>query len=158
MRLVIYCKGVGQVRGVIGIIIIVTIVAHQCTDTGTLSIEIGNAEGFAGLDETLLAGGVDQLVHGLRKIPVAHGIEGKQRVEMDGVTHLALLGILLRDGFVIHIPAEIAIVAEHTLCDGGTEGWVHLTHQYRGLAETLYHPLGKARLLTYIFIIYPEVP
>ena len=110
------------------------------------------------MDERLILRGVYQLLQGCREVGIGHTVEGEQGIQADGIADLAFLGILLGDGLVGDLTTEIAVVAQHGTGHGGTEGWVHLTHEHRGLAEGFGHPLGKLRVLAGIFVIDPEVP
>lgn len=56
LGLVIYSKGISQVRGIARTVIIVAIVTQQRADTGALGIEVIDTEGRLALDETLVAG------------------------------------------------------------------------------------------------------
>ena len=56
LGLVIYSKGISQVRGIARTVIIVAIVTQQRVDTGALGIEVIDTEGRLALDETLVAG------------------------------------------------------------------------------------------------------
>ena len=147
LGLVLDGEGIGQIGGIARVIVIVAVVAEEVADTCALSIEGREAEGAIALDETFLAGGVDECLHRSGEVDVRHGVEPVEGVERDGVAYLALLRILLGHQLVSDVGTEVAVVLEHGTCDGGTKGGVHLTHQHRGLAKTLRHPLGEAGVL-----------
>ena len=72
LRLVGYGYGVGEIRGITRVVIIVAVVAQQCIDAAALPIEGSCAKGTARLDEALLTGGVDELLDGVREVDVGH--------------------------------------------------------------------------------------
>ena len=77
---------------------------------------------------------------------------------MYGIANLTLLGILLWHQLVSYIATKIAVIAQYRSCHTTAKLGVNLTHQNGWLTKRLGHPACKARILTRVLIIYPQVP
>ena len=67
-------KGICKIGGIAGVIIIVAVVAHEIADAGSLTVEIGDAEGRSTLDEAFRFGGVDKRLHRGGEVDIADGV------------------------------------------------------------------------------------
>ena len=72
---VLYSEGVSQIGGVSRVIIEVAVVAEEGADACALPVERVETEGGIALDESFLAGGVDECLHRSGKVDVGHGVE-----------------------------------------------------------------------------------
>ena len=156
--LIVYSKGISQIGCVAGVIIVITIVAQQGADTRAFGIEIVDTERRLTLNEALLACRIDKCLNRRREVHVTHRVECEERVEIDGISYLTLLGVLLLYKVESNISAEESVVAQYRTCHTATQGRVNLTHQHRCLTECLSHPTGETRVLTAVLIIYPQMP
>ena len=142
--LIVYSKGISQIGCVAGVIIVITIVAQQGADTRAFGVEIVDTERRLTLNEALLACRIDKCLNRRREVHVTHRVECEERVEMDGISYLALLGILLLNQVESNISAEESVVAKYRTRHTATQGRVNLTHQHRRLTKGFCHPTGKA--------------
>ena len=135
LGLIRHSKGVSKIGGIVRREIIIAVVAEEGADTVALAVEGSDTEGIALGDECLLTGGVDELLQRVGKADIGQRVDGKERIESDGITEFALLGILHGHRLVGHFTTEIAVVAKHRCGYRGTQGRIHLTHQHGGLTE-----------------------
>ena len=63
---------------------------------------------------------------------------------------------MLRHLFVADRAVQVAVLAEHRACHGGTQGRVDLAHQHGGLAEGFLHPLLEYTAGTVGPVPYPQ--
>ena len=148
--------GVGKVSGIVGLIIEVAVIAEQRRHTGALGVKGGDVEGRAVPDQRLGTGGVDKRLRRLWEVDVVERVYSMQLAEIDGVSHLRLLGIVLLEDIIAYVAAEIAVRTQQFgghLC---TKPRIDATHKHRSLAERLSHPLGEACVRIVEGIIYPQ--
>ena len=130
-------EGVGQIGGILGLVVIVAVVAQQLADALALGLEVGHDEGVA---TAYLGIGQARAYHAVGlggEAEIAYGVEQAEAPGVDGVVYLGGLGILLRHGLIADAAAEVAVVVEHVLGHGGAQLGIDPRHEHGLLAEGL---------------------
>ena len=133
--------GVGKVSGIVGLIIEIAVIAEQRRHTGALGVKGGDIEGRAVSDQRLGTGGIDKRLRRFGEVDVVERVYGMQLAEIDGVSHLRLLGIVLREDVIAYVAAEIAVRTQQFGCHLCTKSRIDAAHKDGRLAERLSHPL-----------------
>ena len=149
-------KSVSQIGGVVGLVIVVTIVAQQRADTIALGIESGYLKGIALVNQRLRLGTFDKTVSMSGESEISDAVETIETARGDGIAYLCRLGILLLDDIIRHTSVEIAMIAENRLGHLSTQLGINPRHEDRLLAKTLEHPLAKARLRALIVVPHAD--
>ena len=117
--LVVHRKGIGEIRRVVGVVIIIAVVAEEQTHAVTLRIQGIHAERVVAADGPVLTGGVDQGLHLPGEVHVLHGVDGVERVEGHGIANLTLLRVLLGEELIGDVATEVAVVLQDRACHRG---------------------------------------
>ena len=135
--------GVGEVRGVGRLVIVVSVVAEELCDACALCIERSNAEGVAAMDKCVVECALYQCVADIGETDVGDGVEREEMVHLHVITHLCLLGVAARHFLIVHPPVEIAVIAQHALRHLCMKCGVDIAHQHGLLAYDTRHPLAE---------------
>ena len=148
--------GVGEERGVVGLIIVVAVVAEELAQAGSLVIKILGAEGIARQQRALHQRRVDEVLHSRGEADIGKRVNTEERVHLHGVGNLRHLRVLLRHLLIADVAMQIAVCAQHLLGHLSTQGGIDLTHQHGRLAKDGAKPAAKLCLRVLCGIPYPK--
>ena len=111
LSLAVDSEGVGKIRGVVRLVIVVAVVTQQGADTLTFGINVCHYEGITTMYEGIVKSGVNHTVSFSRIPQIGYAVDIVQATRNDGIAYLGLFGVLLGDGLVFDASVEVTVVA-----------------------------------------------
>ena len=121
---------VGQVTGVVVLIVIVAVVTEKGSDALAFLFESSHVEWVTIVDDCVHAIGMDETVGFGREVGVLQTVDGPQAPHVDEILDFHLLRIGLRYEFVAYFAIEVATFVEQIFADGGMQLWIDVAHEY----------------------------
>ena len=156
LRTIGQLERVGQIGRVARRIVVIAVVAEELREPRALGIEGSHAEGCTFLYIGVAPSGVYERLHVGREAHVGHRVDRCHRIDYDRIANLRLLRVLLRHLRVADAPTEVAVLAQYRLRHRGSQGRVHLAHQYGSLAKGLTQPLLELAVRAVGVVPYPQ--